>query len=77
LIRGKTVVSRKTTILLYPNPIVASIATLTLGGLKPGQFGIPVVKLSGQKVINQDWMWPVLRLLNSWTFPRWKLESLV
>jgi hypothetical protein len=29
---------RKTTMLLYPNPVTGGTATLTLGGLKPGRF---------------------------------------
>ena len=44
---------RKTTMLLYPNPVIGGIATLSLGGLKPGQFDIQVINMAGQKVISQ------------------------
>ena len=44
---------RKITMLLYPNPVAGGIATLSLGGLKPGQFDIQVMNMAGQNVISR------------------------
>lgn len=45
--------NRKTTMLLYPNPVTGGIATLSLGGLKPGQFDIQVINIAGKKIISK------------------------
>jgi hypothetical protein len=40
---------RKTTMLLYPNPAAGGIATLSLGGLKPGQFDLQLMNMGVKK----------------------------